>query len=67
MKDMIARYQQKATASSFVTTSQPPVKTDGEILVELKGVNVSYHERKVRASYHPLHTSRRGPHRYCKI
>lgn len=35
------------TALSSATISRPLVKGDGEVLVELKDVNVSYHERKV--------------------
>ncbi|KAF9650289.1 P-loop containing nucleoside triphosphate hydrolase protein [Thelephora ganbajun] len=47
MKDRIARYQEGVSTSSSAGISQPPIKKDGEVLVELKDVNVSYHERKI--------------------
>ena len=34
-------------ASSSIPIPQPLIRNDGEVLVELKDVNVSYHERKV--------------------
>ena len=46
MKDRIARYQEVSHFSSM-GVSQPPIGTGGEVLVELKDVSVSYHERKV--------------------
>ena len=45
MKDRIARYQEASPFSAAV--SQPLIESGGEVLVELKDVNVSYHERKV--------------------
>ena len=50
MKDRIDRYQEEASASSLEAVSQPLIRNDGELLVELKSVNVSYHERKVSIS-----------------
>ena len=47
MKDRIARYQAEVSASSSGAISQPLIRSDGDVLVELKDVNVSYHERKV--------------------
>lgn len=47
MKDRIAQYREGVAALSSVTISRPPVKSGGEVLVKLKDVNVSYHERKV--------------------
>ena len=50
MKDRIARYQEEASASASATISRSLIKDDGEVLVELNDVNVSYHERKVSIS-----------------
>ena len=49
MKDRIARYQE-ASQSSSVAASEPLIGSGGEVLVELKDVSVSYHERKVSTS-----------------
>jgi len=49
MKDIIARYQEVSHSSS-VAVSQPPIGSGNEVLVELKDVSVSYHERKVNTS-----------------
>jgi ABC-type molybdenum transport system ATPase subunit/photorepair protein PhrA len=49
MKDRIARYQAEVSASP-AAVSQSQTRCDGEVLVELKDVNVSYHERKVSIS-----------------
>jgi hypothetical protein len=38
------------SALSSATVSQPVIRSDGDVLVELKDVNVSYHERKVSIS-----------------
>ena len=56
MKDRIARYQEEVVALSSGTISWPLVKSDGEVLVELKDVNVSYHERKVSISHSAFRT-----------
>ena len=48
MKDRIARYQEASHFSSMAV-SQPQIGS-GEVLVELKDVSVSYHERKVSIS-----------------
>lgn len=50
MKGRIAKYQEGVPSSLSATALQPPVRITGEILVELKDVNVSYHERKVSAA-----------------
>lgn len=47
MRDRIARYQAEVSALTSSAVSQPVVRNDGDILVELKDVNVSYYERKV--------------------
>jgi len=47
MKDRIARYQAEVSVSSSTAVSQSLIRSDGEVLVELKDVNVNYHERKV--------------------
>ena len=49
MKDRIARYQEGSHFSSM-GVSQPLIWSGGEVLVELKDVSVSYHERKVSIS-----------------
>lgn len=49
MRDRIARYQAEVSASP-AAVSQLQTRSDGEVLVELKDVNVSYHERKVSNS-----------------
>ena len=49
MKDRIARFQEVSTFPPAVT-SQPRIRSDGEVLVELNDVNVSYHGRKVSIS-----------------
>ena len=49
MKDRIARYQEVSEFLSMAVP-QPPIGSGNEILVELKDVSVSYHERKVSAS-----------------
>lgn len=54
MKGVIARYRAEVSASSSMPVSQPPVRNDGDVLVELKGVSVSYHERKASISGLPL-------------
>ena len=46
MRDRITRYQAGVSASP-AAISPNETKSDGEVLVELKDVNVSYHERKV--------------------
>ena len=58
MKDRIARYQEEASASASATISRSLIKDDGEVLVELNDVNVSYHERKVSISGFFLQTTR---------
>jgi len=68
MKDGIARYQAEVSAFSSAAVSQPVIKSDGDVLVELKDVNVSYHERKVSVSgLLPLPIARHKFLRYCKI
>jgi len=49
MKDRIARCQEVSNFSSMAV-SQPQIGSGNEILVELKDVSVSYHERKVSTS-----------------
>ena len=49
MRDKITRYQAKVSASP-AAVSQLQTRGDGEVLVELKDVNVGYHERKVSIS-----------------
>jgi hypothetical protein len=66
MKDRIARYQEGVALSS-ATISRPPVKTGGEVLVELKDVNVSYYERKVSVSHLDLLIASQYLLRFCKI
>ena len=58
IKDRISQYQEGPSAASSATISRPLVKGDGEVLVELKGVNVSYYDRKVSASRLVLNTAR---------
>ena len=67
MRDRIARYQAEVSALSSAAVSQPITRSDGDILVELKEVNVSYHERKVSISGLLLLVARHKSPRYCKI
>ena len=66
MKDRIARYQEGVSAPSSVAILRPPVKGTGEALVELKDVNVSYHERRVSAAPQFEPTTKQKPFRCCK-
>lgn len=67
MKDRIAQYQRGVTGLSSVTTSRLLAKSNGEILVKLKDVNVRYHERKVSVLLLGLFVARRYLIRYYKI
>ena len=49
MRDRIAQYQ-AGVSDSPAAVSQNQTRSDGEVLVELKDVSVSYHERKVSIS-----------------
>ena len=46
VRDRISQYQAEASAFSSAAVSQPVIKNDGDVLVELKDVNVSYQDRK---------------------
>ena len=67
IKNRIARYQEEMSASSSVAVSQPLIRSDGEVLVELNDVNVSYHERKVSISNFVFPTTKYKFLRCCKI
>ena len=65
MKDRIARYKE-VVASSSATISRPPIRNDGEAIVELNEVSVSYHERKVSIPCPALSIAGYTFLRYCK-
>ena len=67
MRDRIDRYQAEVSTSSSTAVSQPAVRSDGDVLVELKDVNVSYYERKVDISGLSFPMTRHKFLRYCKI
>ena len=67
MKDAIGRYQAEVSASSSMPVSQSLIRNDGEVLVQLKDVNVSYHERKASVSYVALSIAGHEFPRYYKI
>ena len=67
MKDRIVRYQEEVSASSSAAALQPLIRSSGEVLVELKDVSVSYHERKVSISSFVLPITRHKLLRCCKI
>jgi hypothetical protein len=66
MKERIARYQAEMSVSSSAAVAQPSIRHDGEVLVELKDVNVSYHERKVSIPGFGLSITGHKFLRYCK-
>ena len=66
MRDRIARYQAEVSALTSSAVSQPVVRNDGDILVELKDVNVSYYERKVSILGLSFPIARHKFLRYCE-
>ena len=67
MRDTIARYQVEVSVFSSAAVSQPAARSGGDVLVELKDVNVSYHERKVSISGDLFPAARHSFLRCCKI